>query len=171
MLKDLNKENILIERESDGTLSMQYNQRIRYDYTDFENTKLVNLVTGEELSYADLVPKYSEKTGDVFLYPFELVGNNRVIQDYNANNWVLSTDSRIGILNIAQQGEKFDRLAKMTGELIKAIVFNHSLSSLNLGRIIEEYNEVIADGRGIPKIEKETILSSETAVKGIPVKK
>ena len=92
-MKFLEKKNLLIVKIGNDEYDFDYREDVVFDSKNFDDIEMINNKTKEKFVYRDLVFALSNK-GVGYLYPPEMYGTTKVIDDYKVNNWLFSVDRR-----------------------------------------------------------------------------
>lgn len=129
-MKYLDKKNLFI-RERKEQFDFEYNEDVIFNSDRYDKEEITNYKTRESFIYKELVFCVDNKGGG-YLYPPELYGSNKVIEEYRIENWIFNSDRRTRELN----NESFQ---DNTIEWIR----NATTMMNNLGSIINEAGVLI----------------------------
>lgn len=96
-MKYLDKKNLFI-RERKGEYDFEYNEDVIFNSDRYDKEEITNYKTREKFIYKELVFCVDNKGGG-YLYPPELYGSNKVIEEYRIENWIFNNDRRTKEIN------------------------------------------------------------------------
>ena len=129
-MKYLDKKNLFI-REKKDEFDFEYNEDVIFNSDKYDKEEITNYKTREKFIYKELVFCTDNKGGG-YLYPPELYGSNKVIEEYRIENWIFDKDRRTKDIN----NESFQ---DNTIEWIR----NATTLMNNLGTIVNEAGHLI----------------------------
>lgn len=96
-MKYLDKKNLFI-RERKDEFDFEYNEDVIFNSDKYDKDEITNYKTRESFIYKELVFCIDNKGGG-YLYPPELYGSNKVIEEYRIENWIFNKDRRTREIN------------------------------------------------------------------------
>ena len=96
-MKYLDKKNLFI-RERKDEFDFEYNEDVIFNSDKYDKEEITNYKTREKFIYKELVFCTDNKGGG-YLYPPELYGSNKVIEEYRIENWIFDKDRRTKDIN------------------------------------------------------------------------
>lgn len=96
-MKYLDKKNLFI-RERKDEFDFEYNEDVIFNSDKYDKEEISNYKTRESFIYKELVFCIDNKGGG-YLYPPELYGSNKVIEEYRIENWIFNKDRRTREIN------------------------------------------------------------------------
>lgn len=96
-MKYLDKKNLFI-RERKDEFDFEYNEDVIFNSDKYDKEEISNYKTRESFIYKELVFCVDNKGGG-YLYPPELYGSNKVIEEYRIENWIFNKDRRTREIN------------------------------------------------------------------------
>ena len=120
-MKILEKRNIFVEQGPEGEVFLTYDPNVNYDFKDVEDEVFVNTITGDRITYGDLVVKVNDNMTDIYLYPLDMASSTKAINDYKIANWVSMYDPRAQVQNETEMEKIVSDLSVMTGDLLSIV--------------------------------------------------
>lgn len=141
-MKILEKKNIFVEKGNEGEIFLTYDPNVNYDFKDVEDEAFVNTVTGDRITYGDLVVKVNDNMTDIYLYPLDMASSTKAINDYKIGNWVSMYDPRAKDQNDVELEKIVSDLSEMTGDLlyiVKMLTSRHPNLDAAINKIDKKY--------------------------------
>lgn len=168
-MKTLDKKHIRMSNK-EGKFEFEYDERMSYDYSFFDNEEMFNTKTREKLRYIDLTVKMDEKTNSIYFYPVELESSSRRIEDYNIVNWFSLNDPEVkAALDNTLLTDKVSQTIDFMGDVLSTTGNLLETMKTEYDRLKQKYS--VAFNKDIPTIEnKPTSFANAHGVQ-IPIKK
>lgn len=170
-MKTLDKKHIRMSQNRDGKFEFEYDERMNYDYTFFDNEELFNTKTKERLRYIDLTVKMDEKSESIYFYPVELESSTRRIEDYNIVNWFSLSDPEVkAALDNNVLTDKVSQTIDFVGDLLSTTGSILDNFNKEYARLTQKYSNTFNKELATPQVDNKQTFTNANGVQ-IPIKK